>query len=400
MLKYDGRQPPEKREKSSMQNSDLLQFTQDCIRIPSPPGEEGSMVERVIDEMRKLGYDSVRIDKAGNAIGVIEGKHPGQRILLDAHVDTVGVSAPDWSVDPFGGEIRLGRLFGRGSADTKGNLAAMMYAAARVDRSKLAGSVIVSASVSEEVMEGGSLQTVIAENSPDFVVIGEATELQVSRGGRGRAEIVIETMGQSAHSSSPEAGACAVRAMMRMSAAIDELPVRMDPVLGPGPMVLTDIISSPYPGHSVIPNRCRATFDRRLLPGETIESVIGELENCAIANNIVCRISVLDGLETTYSGLEMQGKKFFPAWILDEDHYLVQSALGGLRGLNPDTRLRAFRFCTNAAYSAGVLGIPTIGYGLGKETDAHTNDESISIDDLNQAAMGYQAIIEAVLNHN
>jgi len=76
----------------------------------------------------------------------------------------------------------------------------------------------------------------------------------------------------------------------------------------------------------------------------------------------------------------MQAPKFFPAWLLEEEHPLVQHAYQALTELNPQIEIKAFRFCTNAASSAGLFGIPTIGYGLGKETDAHTVDESISIE--------------------
>ena len=240
--------------------------------------------------MNKLGYDRVWIDNAGNAIGEINGSHPGKTILLDAHADTVGVNPEDWTLDPFSGAIINKRIYGRGAADTKGNLAAMIYGAAKVDRSRLGGKIYVSATVNEEVMEGGSIQSVIAETKPDFVVIGEATELNLNRGGRGRAEIVFETTGKSAHSSSPEAGVCAVHKMMNLIAELEKRPLITHPFLGPDTMVLTDIISFPYPGSSVIPNRCRATYDRRLLPGEEPESLLQGLYDLARKNRIECQM--------------------------------------------------------------------------------------------------------------
>ena len=301
-------------------------------------------------------------------------------------------------MDPFSGDIIDERIFGRGSADTKGNLAAMVYAAASANRENLYGSILVCGSVHEELMEGGSLQLVIRENNPDYVVIGEATNLQLNRGGRGRAEVVIETIGTSAHSSSPEVGVCAVHEMIKLIEVIDRSPTKHHPFLGSGSMVLTDIISSPYPGSSVIPNRCRVTYDRRILIGETIDSVIEEIKNYALEENIACNVSIKDGDETTYRGFQMQAPKFFPAWVVEEDHPLVIQSHEALKKINPDTKIQSFQFCTNAASSAGFFGLPTIGYGLGKETDAHTIDESISIDELLQAAQGYQKIIQNVLS--
>ena len=381
-----------------MDNNTLVKFTQDIINTRSLSGAEGPVAERILVEMHHLGFDDAWIDQAGNALGLIQGDKPGKCILLDAHIDTVDANPMDWKSDPFKADIRDGRIYGRGSADCKGNLAAMLYGAAQVDREKLIGSVIVCGSVHEEVMEGGSLQVVIKENNPDYVVIGEATNLQLNRGGRGRAEVVVETIGKSAHSSSPEVGDCAVHSMMRLIDAIEKLPNHQHPFLGSGSMVLTDIISSPYPGSSVIPNRCRVTFDRRILLGETIASVVNEVRKCAQTENIECIVNVQEVLETTYRGFQMNAPKFFPAWILEEEHPLVQFALRGLKEIDPDTSVSSFQFCTNAASSAGFFGIPSIGYGLGKETDAHTVDESILVADLQQAVLGFQAIIQNVLS--
>ncbi len=271
----------------------------------------------VINEMNLLGYDRAWIDEAGNAIGEIKGQHPGKNILLDAHADTVTVKETDWSIDPFGGFIKNDRLYGRGAADTKGNLAAMIYGAAVLDRSKLFGNVYVSATVNEEVVEGGSIQSVVEEVKPDYVIIGEATQLQLNRGGRGRAEIVVETIGRSAHSSSPEIGDCAVHQMLRLISIIDAQEKTNHPVLGPGSMVLTDIISEPYPGHSVIPNRCKVTFDRRLLVNETIQSLKDELQKITQDAGIPCEILLKKGTETTYTGHPIGGIKFYPAWLFD-----------------------------------------------------------------------------------
>ena len=381
-----------------MENNALIEFTRDLIRIRSLSGEEGPVAERILVEMHQLGYDDAWIDQAGNALGLIQGYKPGKCILLDAHMDTVGANPEDWHLDPFSAEVIDNRIYGRGSADTKGNLAAMLYGAAQVIREELIGSVIVCGSVHEELMEGGSLQLVIKENNPDYVVIGEATNLRLNRGGRGRAEVVVETIGKSAHSSSPEVGECAVHAMLRLIEAIERLPNPQHPFLGSGSMVLTDIISDPFPGSSVIPNRCRVTFDRRMLLGETIDSIIQEIQDGAQEVNANFTVKIVEGNETTYRGYQMTAPKFFPAWIVEEDHPLVQSALKGLQVINPEISISAFQFCTNAAASAGMYDIPTIGYGLGKETDAHTANESISIDELQQAAQGYQLIIQNVLS--
>ena len=156
----------------------LIAFTQDIVRLPSLSGEEGRVAARVQAEMTALGFDRVWQDANGSVVGLIEGARPGKTVLLDAHTDTVGISpgAP-WVHDPFAAAIDDGAIVGRGAADMKGALAAMVYAAAALDRRTLAGRVVVSASTMEEVLEGVTLRTVMDETHPDFVIIGEATDV-------------------------------------------------------------------------------------------------------------------------------------------------------------------------------------------------------------------------------
>lgn len=372
-----------------MDTQRLIFFTQSLVRTPSLSGEEQRVVELILAEMRDLGFDHVWADTNGSAIGIIQGARPGKTILLDAHCDHVGIAAGSkWTRDPFTAEIENGFIYGRATADMKGALAAMIHGAASVDRRKLVGRIAVSATVLEEVMEGVSLGAVMNAVKPDFIVIGEATELNLNRGGRGRAEIHLETIGKPAHSSSPQLGVNAVHLMLQAVNAIEQSPVAHDELLGDALMVLTDIISDPYPGYSVIPSRCRVTYDRRLLPGETIESVL---------NALPVKGKIAEGEHTTYTGAILRGAKFFPAWVFPEEHPLVQHALRGLRvsGLNPG--IGAYRFCTNAAYSAGIARVPTIGFGLASEGDAHVVDERIAIDALVAATRGYRGIVESVL---
>ena len=149
------------------------------------------------------------------------GGRPGPTLLLDGHCDTVGIApGVPWMHDPFGGEIEDGFIYGRGAADMKGALAAMIHAAAGVDRSKLRGRVVVTATVMEENLEGAALKAVMDALRPDFVVIGEATELRLEprrpRPGRNPPE----TLGRPAHSSTPQWGATPVLDMLPVIAAV------------------------------------------------------------------------------------------------------------------------------------------------------------------------------------
>jgi putative selenium metabolism hydrolase len=381
-----------------MSESPLIAFTRSLIRCPSLPGEESAVVDVILREMRGVGFDGFWRDDVGNAVGVIMGAEPGPTLLLDAHCDTVGIApGVPWKHDPFGAEIEDGLLYGRGAADMKGALAAMIYAAGSLDRAKLRGRVVVTATVMEENLEGAALKAVMDAVHPDFVVIGEATELRLVRGGRGRAEIHLETIGRPSHSSTPHLGRNAVLDMLPVIQAVAQLPIRTDPFLGPGILALTDIISDPYPAYSVIPSRCRVTYDRRLLAGETAEGVLGAITGLPGLEGIDLRAAIAQGEHRTYTGAMLRGPKFLPAWIFEASHPFVQIALRGLRSAGLDPQFGAYQFCTNAAYSAGTAGIPTIGFGPGREQDAHLVDERVAVDELFAAARGYRGIIESVL---
>jgi putative selenium metabolism hydrolase len=381
-----------------MNTQRLIDFTQRLARQPSLSGEEEAVIQIVVAEMGSFGFDKVWVDENGSAIGIIEGTQPGKTLLFDAHCDTVGIApGSTWTRAPYGGKIIDGYLYGRGVADMKGALAGMVHAAGNIDRSKLSGRVVVSASVMEEVFEGGALKTVIDQVHPDYVVIGESSDLNLVHGGRGRAEIHLETIGKPSHSSSPHLGVNAVHLMMKVIEAVEQIKLREHPRLGPAILALTDIISEPYPGYSVIPSRCKATYDRRLLPDETVEDVLKAISSLPELTNIPFNTLIAQGEHQAYTGSVLRGMKFFPAWELAEQHAIVRSSLEGLRASGLDPKLSAYRFCTNAAYSMGTIGIPTIGFGPGTEADAHVVDERLSLNDLEKAAHGYQGIMEAVL---
>lgn len=381
-----------------MNSEQLIRFTQALVSRPSLSGEEGAVAHRVEQEMQSLGFDQVWVDENGSVVGTIEGAHSGHTLLFDAHTDTVGISpGVSWQRDPFGAELADGAIHGRGSADMKGALAAMVHAAASIDRARLRGRVVVSASTLEEVLEGVALRTVMDRVQPDFVVIGEATDLALSRGGRGRAEVHLKTVGRPSHSSAPHLGRNAVLDMLTVVQAVEGLDLPEDPLMGPAILALTDIISEPYPGHSVIPSICRVTYDRRLLPGESPADVLDAITGLPQVQGIVLEAAIAEGSYTAYTGTTLACQKFFPAWVFPEEDDYVQQALRGLQAAGLTPRTGAYRFCTNAAYSAGLAGVPTVGFGPARENDAHVVDEKLQVDDLLAAARGYRGIIEAVL---
>jgi putative selenium metabolism hydrolase len=392
----------------SIRCDELVKLCQDMIGCPSPSGHEDDIVNLTRDAMISLGYDDVRIDRYGNVVGRIVLPTPGNRILFDGHLDHVDVSCPDqWTVPPFSGTIKDNRVYGRGASDMKGSLAAMILAAAYLREDcghMLRGEILVAGIVHEECFEGVASREVGESYKPDYVVIGEASQLNLNVGQRGRAEIVVETQGKSAHSSNPEAGLNAVKKMVRVISAIeDQFSPPTHPLLGKGILELTDIISSPYPGASVVPEKCKVTFDRRLLVGETEESVLSEIKS------IIARIAEDDpGLKATvklaagearcYTGESIQAVRFAPAWLIDENHEFVRRSLDGLHEAGLKPKISKYNFCTNGSYYAGIAGIPTVGFGASREDLAHVTDEYVEIDQLVGACLGYYGIAKSVLS--
>lgn len=378
------------------------EFAAELLRLPSVSGQEEKVAQAISERMHLLGYDRVWIDRNGSIIGEITGALPGPTILLDGHIDTVPVdNAAEWTVDPFGGEIHQGKLYGRGASDMKGAVAAMIYGAARLipRKSEWGGRVLVAGVVMEEIFEGVCLGDIIDEIHPDVVIIGEASELRLNIGQRGRAEISLETFGKSCHSSNPEKGVNAVYHMVPFIDTLRKMPHPEHPQLGKGITVLTDIISHPHPGASVIPHHCVATLDRRLLVGETPESVIELLRETLAKDNadIPLKIDIAQGSLRTYTGRELIARRFFPGWLYDDDKDFVRKALAGLHsvGFKPETG--TYSFCTDGSCSAGERGLPTLGFGPSKESLAHVVDEWVYTTELEQAVEGYAAIASSLL---
>ena len=298
-----------------MDTRKLIGFAQSLVQCPSLSCEEEAVAHLVRAEMEELGFDHVTLDENGSVIGILEGSGGDRTLLLDAHTDTVDVTGGvPWQRDPFSGLVSDGFLHGRGSADMKGALAAMVYGAASADRSRLRGRVVVCASPMEEVLEGVALEAVMKAFPPDFVVIGEATGLNLARGGRGRAEIHLETVGIPTHSSAPHLGRNAVLDMMAVIDGVEGIDLPSHPLMGPAILALTEISSVPFPANSVIPSICRVTYDRRLLPGETEEDVLGAITGLSEAVGVRLNAVIGEGEYTTFTGNNLCHGKFFPAW--------------------------------------------------------------------------------------
>ena len=384
----------------------LITLCRELIQKQSYSGEENLVVERIRTAFKEMGFDDAFVDEYGNIIGHIKGNRPGKSILFDGHIDTVPVADDSkWKHAPFGGEVEDGKIYGRGASDMKGAISAMITAVAffASDTGRdFAGDIYISCVVHEECFEGVAARKISERIHPDYVIIGEASELNLKRGQRGRAEIVVETYGKPAHSANPQNGINAVYQMAKLIEQIRNLATSSQAELGQGILELTDIKSSPYPGASVVPDYCRATYDRRLLVGETKESVLRPILD------LIQLMTLHDsqfkgaayyatGSEKCYTGKVIEGERFFPGWLYEEQDEFVQAALHGLKDAGLQPEVTNYSFCTNGSHYAGEAGIKTIGFGPSRENLAHTIDEYIEIDQLFKAAQGYYGILKSVL---
>lgn len=390
---------------TSEQKDNVIKLCQQLLQIKSYSGGEDALAEALKAYFTARGFE-VLTDDYGNVIGHLKGNRPGKRLLFDGHIDTVPVGDPaDWTFDPFGAVISGDRIYGRGASDMKGAVAAMICGAvnfAEACNNDFAGDIYISCVVHEECFEGVAAESVTKLVRPDVVVIGEASNLNVKIGQRGRAEIGLEVIGKPAHSANPEKGINAVYKICRIIERVQNLVPTVHPVLGKGILELTDIKSSPYPGASVVPEYCRATYDRRLLVGETRDSVMAPLRELledmmAQDDTLKAAVSYAVGEERCYTGNMIRGERFFPGWLFEADAPFVTAVVGELRGMGYSPAITQYNFCTNGSYYAGEVGIPTFGLGPSDESLAHTVDEYIEIQQLTGATECYFGVMKALL---
>lgn len=389
-----------------VRDDQVISLCQALVQQKSYSGGEAGVVSVLSENMKAMGFDEVNVDRYGNIVGCIKGKRPGKKLLFDGHIDTVPVSEEtEWMYPPFGAEIHEGKIYGRGTSDMKGAVAAMTTAAANFakDTDKdFAGEIYVAGVVHEECFEGVAAREISGNVKPDYVVIGEASQLNLKIGQRGRAEIVVETFGKPCHSANPEKGINAVYKMAKVIEAIRTLVPTEHPVLGKGILELTDIKSAPYPGASVVPEHCRVTYDRRLLVGETKESVlapINELLNKLMAEDSELKVkaSYAVGKEKCHTGNSIEGERFFPGWLYDENDDFVQAVYKQLKEKGFSPEITQYNFCTNGSHYAGEAGIKTFGLGPSRENLAHTLNEYIEVEQLTKITECYYGVMEALL---
>lgn len=377
------------------------------VQIPSVSGEEEAIVKFLQKLFFELDFDEINVDRYGSIVGIIRGNRPGKKLLFDSHIDTVGIpEAEDWTKDPFGGQIENGKVYGRGCSDMKGPLAAAISGVtefARTHGRDFAGEILVSGVVHEECFEGVAAREISQKYKPDYVIICETTDLKLNYGQRGRMEVQIETIGKPCHSSNPSMGINAVYHMAELVPEIAKVDLGRDPDLGPAIMELVDICSQPYPGASVVPARCLATYDVRTLTNHSADSIlniIGKTIN-HLRHRIPdfnAKVSLVESSAVCYTGETIGAERFFPAWKSDPAAEESLAILDAMESAGLKRTLGVYSFCTNGSHYGGEAGLTVYGFGPSKETQCHMDDEYIEISQLQKAAEVYQNIAANLLN--
>lgn len=310
-------------------------------------------------------------------------------LMLDSHLDTVGVAG--MTIDPFGGEARNGRIWGRGAADTKGTGAAMLWALHQAHRSgSLACNVGLLFSVGEEHMQPGA-RSFLEHDLPRLgwapwgVVVGEPTSMQVVAATNGYVRARVVTHGLAAHSSTPHLGRNAILDMARVLLNLERdlalLPAQPHPLTGPGTASVNLIAGGTQ--INIVPERCEARLDLRITPHQTPEGTIAQLETLLRRSQ--------DADPTLR--VELAAAETAPPLDHASNQPLAKWASETLRAAGMPASVVGGPYTTNANRYA-QQGLACVVLGPGEMSQAHTAEESIALEDLEAGVRGYRALLE------
>jgi acetylornithine deacetylase/succinyl-diaminopimelate desuccinylase-like protein len=368
-----------------MNPGDINSVTELCqalIRIPSenPSGAphsrgEAQIAQFVAEFLKELGavveFEEIAPGRSNVCATFPIRTDRKSRLMFAPHLDTV--SAAGMAVDPFAAAVRNGRIYGRGASDTKGPMAAMLWALKSVDLSTLEVAVAFAGLADEEAGQLGA-KACAKRRMADFVVVAEPTELDVVFTHKGTAWIRMETTGKSAHASLPEQGVNAIERLVevfnKLKAHFPQLcPVDHHPVLGSASISIGCVRGGTK--INVVPDYCSAEIDIRTLPGQ--ENMVAAIQEFIEAS----------GLPATVSALKVSHPLFTsPENPMVKRLTMIGSKLTG-----------ASWFCDAAVFAEN--GTPGVAVGPGSIAQAHTADEFIEVRELERGAAFFQKFLQS-----
>lgn len=372
----------------------MTKFLRDLIAIPGESCREEGVIKRITKEMIELGFDRIDIDPMGNVLGYI-GK--GEKLIAyDAHIDTVGIGErSNWTFDPYEGYETEEEIGGRGASDQLGGIVSAVYGAKIMKDLGLLPeeySILVTGTVQEEDCDGLCWQYIIQESQikPEFVVITEPTDGNIYRGQRGRMEIRVEVKGISCHGSAPERGDNAIYKMAEIINEVRALndKLHVDPFLGKGTLTVSQSFYN-SPSRCAVADMSAISIDRRLTAGETYEMALEEIRKLPSVQKYQAEVTMYKYDRPSWTELIYPTDCYFPAWVLPEEHPAAQAAVASYKGMYGEPLVDKWTFSTNGVSIMGRFGIPCIGFGPGKECEAHAPNEKTWKADLVKCAAVY-----------
>ena len=385
------------REKAEGYQPEMVRFLRDLIRIPGESCTEEGVIGRIESEMKKVGFDRVEIDPMGNVLGFMGSG--GKIIAYDAHIDTVGIGErTNWNFDPYEGFESETEVGGRGASDQLGGIVSSVYGAKIMKDLGLiddSHTVLVTGTVQEEDCDGLCWQYIINEDKirPEFVVITEPTDGNIYRGQRGRMEIRVEVKGVSCHGSAPERGDNAIYKMADIIQEVRSLNDRLhyDEFLGKGTLAVSQSFYT-SPSRCAVADMSAISIDRRLTFGETYELALEEIRQLPSVKKYSAEVSMYKYDSPSYKGLVYPTDCYFPTWVIPEDHPATEAMVKAYSGMYGEPVVDKWTFSTNGVSIMGRYGIPCIGFGPGREAQAHAPNERTWKADLVKCAAVYAAV--------
>ncbi|ASN04461.1 M20 family metallopeptidase [Virgibacillus necropolis] len=389
---------------------DVISLTQALVRIPSVyrPGDPNGNEERaayfVADYLKKLGIEvHVNVVEPGrpNVIGIVDSGKPGKTLLFEGHTDVVTEGNHDaWEHDPFGAEIIDGRMYGRGTNDTKGNLACMITAVHSLLRNKeqWSGKIILCIPCDEEGFMTG-IKHFIKEGWADDVdgaIICEPEENQVCVAQRGAMRIIINVYGKMAHGAISWSGVNPNWRMAKIIVALEELEKKEQERLGKHPLlgwpsISPTILQAPFKGDAqinVIPDHCMTTLDIRTVPGQDHKELVKRIEN------IFEKLAENDSdFKADYEIIEDR-----PATSTDKKDPVVEAVARAVKKVT--TKEAVYNGVPGATDGTflHLAGIPIVTIGAGDRDIPHQINEYVDVDELAEATEIYREAALIFLN--
>lgn len=381
---------------------ELVELARDLIRIPSHPQIEG--VEEKVVSYIKAFLDKHKIEAEirivegtrGNILGWYRGKGPAPLLCLNGHTDTVPPYEMDF--DPFNEEVKDRIIRGRGAVDMKGPISAMLMALVALQRTQvpLKGSVVFAGVLDEEEGSEGTEALLREGFSADGVIVGEPSNFEYAIGHRGLEWLEIEFIGKAAHGGIPDQGINAIVQAAKFILRVQEkippsLKERFHPAMGSSVMNFGKISGGTQP--STVADRCIVQLDRRYLPDETVASVLDEYQK------ILDELALED--PTFKAELRRMPENLMNHYdhvplCTDESEKIVISLKDALRKIRKtEPTITTRRGWTDAGLFSTVGKIPTVVFGPGDISFAHSRSEQIRIDDLVQ---GVEVYLQTIYN--